>query len=189
MSPNRDALSGPGVEVLRRGRGRKSDLLRVGVGPDARVVKDFAGRGPLARRLGAWLVGRELRAYHRLAGHPAVPRAVERIDAWAFSVEYRPGEVMGPRLAERVPEAFVAELREAVREMHARGVVHLDLGHRSNVLAGEDGRPVLIDFASALCFRPGGLGERLVLPLLAWVDRRAVDKWQAQLTRGARAPS
>lgn len=189
MTLPRSALVGPSVVVLRRGRGRKSDLLRVGAGADARIVKDFAGRGPLGRRLGAWLVGRELRAYERLAGHPAVPRATGRIDAHAFSLEYRPGEVMGPRLARRVPDDFVDELRKAVREMHARGVVHLDLGHRSNVLAGEDGRPVLIDFASALCFRPGGLGARLLLPLLAWIDRRAVDKWESQLGRRGPAPS
>jgi hypothetical protein len=40
---------------------------------------------------------------------------------------------------------------------------------------------VLIDFASAVCFRPGGLGARLFLPLFAAVDRGALRKWQERL--------
>ena len=181
----REALSRPGVEVLRRGAGRKSDLLRLDAGGEDRVVKDFAARGRFARRMGAWLVERELRAYEQLDGHPSVPRSARRIDAHAFAVEYRPGQIMGPRLAGQVPAGFVAALRQAVVDMHARGVVHLDLRHRSNVLATSEGDPVLIDFASALCFRPGGLGHRLVMPLLAWIDRRAVEKWAGQLAQGA----
>jgi serine/threonine protein kinase len=65
--------------------------------------------------------------------------------------------------------------------MHARGVAHLDLRHRSNVLLAADGSPVLIDFGSAVCLRPGGLAARLVLPLLARVDRGALRKWRAKL--------
>ena len=181
MTPTRAALSGPGVRVLRRGAGRKADLLVVGDGDGARVVKDFSGRGAFGRRFGAWLVGRELRAYAQLQDHPAVPSGAERIDDHAFSVAFRPGEIMGPGLAGKVPDRFADDLLAAVREMHARGVVHLDLRHRSNVLASEGGRPVLIDFASALRFRPGGWAHRLVLPLLGWIDERAVQKWRAQI--------
>ena len=65
--------------------------------------------------------------------------------------------------------------------MHERGVAHLDLRHRSNILAGEDGHPVLLDFASAICFRRGGWGARLLLPWLARIDRGALAKWEARL--------
>jgi serine/threonine protein kinase len=65
--------------------------------------------------------------------------------------------------------------------MHARGVAHLDLRHRSNVLLTADGTPVLIDFGSAVCLRPGGLAARLLLPLLARIDRGALGKWRAKL--------
>ncbi len=181
MIPSRLDLAGDQVEQLRGGGGRKPDVLCVRAGESVCVVKDAAAGGRLGRRFRGWLVRRELRAYEQLAGHPAVPRAFGRVDDLAFALEYRPGEVMGPRLSGQVPGGFIPELRDAVHEMHARGVVHLDLRHRSNVLAGRDGHPVLIDFASAICFRPGGWGARLVLPLLAWVDRRAVDKWERQL--------
>ena len=47
--------------------------------------------------------------------------------------------------------------------MHRRGVAHLDLRHRSNVLVGENGDPILIDFGSAITFHPGGLLGRWLL--------------------------
>lgn len=80
-----------------------------------------------------------------------------------------------------MPDGFVDRLAGAIADMHARGVAHLDLRHRTNVLVDDAGEPVLIDFASAICFRPGGLGARLVLPLLAAVDRGALRKWRERL--------
>jgi hypothetical protein len=63
-------------------------------------------------------------------------------------------------------------------------VVHLDLRHRSNVLAGEDGRPVLVDFASALRLGRGGALRRRLVRWLGGVDRRALAKWEAKLRPG-----
>jgi serine/threonine protein kinase len=178
---SRASLPGAAVEVLSRGGAGNPDVLHVRDEGRDYVVKDFSGRGPFMRRLAPWLVRRELRAYEQLQGHPAVPRLPFRIDDLALAVEYRPGEILGPRLAAWVPQSFIPELREAVREMHARGVVHLDLRHRSNALADPDGHPVLIDFASAVRFRPGGIAARILLPMISWIDLRAVDKWEHQL--------
>lgn len=187
MTPTRSSLAAADVEVLRRGRAGNPDVLRVREAGGEYVVKDFSGRGPWMRMLAPWLVRRELRAYEQLQDHPAVPRLLSRIDDLAFAVEYRPGQILGPRLATWVPPTFIPELRGAVRAMHARGVVHLDLRHRSNALADPDGHPVLIDFASAVRFRPGGLAFRILLPLLAWIDLRAVEKWQRQLEAASAA--
>jgi hypothetical protein len=63
-------------------------------------------------------------------------------------------------------------------------VVHLDLRHRSNVLLGDDGHPVLLDFATALHLRPERLAGRLLLPVLRRFDRGAVDKWRDRLASG-----
>ena len=181
MTLSRASLPGAAVEVLSKGGAGNPDVLHVRDEGRDYVVKDFSGRGPFMRRLAPWLVRRELRAYEQLQGHPAVPRLPFRIDDLALAVEYRPGEILGPRLAAWVPPSFIPELREAVREMHARGVVHLDLRHRSNALADPDGHPVLIDFASAVCFRPGSIAARILLPMISWIDLRAVDKWEHQL--------
>lgn len=178
----RDEIASRVVEVLEAGSGRDPVVSLVRDGGRLVVVKDFAPRSWLVRTLiGRWLVARELRAYRALAGHPAVPRLYGRIDALAFAVEYRPGARMSRRLAQDLPAGFVERLEAAVGEMHARGVAHLDLRHRTNVMLGPDGEPILIDFASAVCFRPGSLAARLVLPLLARVDRRAVAKWAVRL--------
>jgi serine/threonine protein kinase len=167
--------------MLSRGGPGNPDVTLVEHEGERLVVKDFAPRGRLTRLVAPLLIRRELRAYRQLDGHPAVPRVVTRLDALAFALEYRPGEVLGPGLASWVPATFIAELREAVAQMHARGVVHLDLRHRSNALADRDGHPVLLDFTSSLCFRPGGLTARFLLPLVAWVDTRAILKWERQL--------
>ncbi len=146
------------------------------------VVKDYAPRHPWVRRtLGRWLIRRELRAYRALEGHPAVPPLLGPLDDLALAVVHRGG----PRFSLRRPwtfcPAFADALHEAICELHARGVVHLDLRHRSNVRADMAGRPVLIDFGSAITFRPGGIGARWLLPALAVLDRYAVWKWRGRM--------
>lgn len=181
--PRREAWGG--AELLHRGRRRNPDVLLVRRGGDAWVVKDFAPRGPLVRRWLAPLIHRrEVRALRALEGHPAVPRFRGWVDRLAFAVEYRPGRRMSRKLRGEVPPVFLQRLEEAVAEMHRRGVAHLDLRHRSNVLVDEAGEPVLIDFGSAVTFRPGGVGARLVLPWLARIDRRAIRKWRDRLHPG-----
>ncbi len=186
--PSRAVLAAAVTRRLQRGGARKPDVLLVDTGGDVCIVKDFAPRGPLVRAfLGRWVTRREVRAYRRLADHPAVPRLLGSIDPLAFAVEYRPVRRMSGRLAWEAPPGFLAELRTAVRGLHERGVVHLDLRHRSNVGADAEGRPVLIDFGSALVFRRGGLAERWLLPLLARLDERALEKWEHKLARAAGA--
>ncbi len=180
--PARGALAASVVERLQQGRWRSPDVLLIEGDGGCVVVKDFGPRAPWLRQtLGRFLVWRELRAYRALRGHPSVPRLIGRLDAFAFAVEYRPGEKMTREVTGRVAPGFSQNLESAVRSMHESGVAHLDLRHRSNVLVGEDGEPILIDFASAVCFRPGGAAARWLLPLLARYDLRAVEKWRQRL--------
>lgn len=168
--------------VLSRGGRAKADVLLVEseIGPV--VVKDFSGRGPVVHAgFGPWSLRREARIYARLAGLPEVPRLLGWLDARAFVLEYRPGILLSRSLAGRVPADFISRLERAIAAMHARGVVHLDLRHRSNVLAGEDGRPVVLDFASALAFDPGTTSGRLGIRLAGAIDRRALEKWRVRI--------
>ena len=186
----RESLGRHTVEALSRGGRRNPDVLLVEAGGRRLVVKDFAARGWLVRAtLGRWITAREMRAWRALRGHPAVPDFVAPIDALAFAVEYRPGERLSGRLLETLPAEFGDRLAAALAEMHRRGVVHLDLRHRSNVMVGEGGEPILVDFGSAFCFRPGGVAARLLLPLLARLDRLALAKWRARLVGDRRGRS
>jgi hypothetical protein len=182
LALDRGSLAARTREVLNRGNARNPDVLLVDAGDRLVVVKDFAPRAAWVRAtIGRWITRREMRAYRILAGHPAVPRLLGRIDALAFVLEYRPGRRMSRRLAAELSPGFIDRLAAAVREMHARGVVHLDLRHRSNVMVDEREQPILIDFASAVMLRPRGvLGRRLLRWLARW-DWDAVEKWRQRV--------
>lgn len=177
------ATVGPQIrQVLSRGGWANPDVYLVGSEAGLVVLKDFSGRRWFVRRwLGPWLLAREQRAYRRLTGVAAVPRCLGRLDAMAIVLEYRPGTMLSRSLAPHLPGGFVDQLEAAIEEMHRRGVVHLDLRHRSNVLAGQDGLPVVIDFASALMFDGSTALGRLGVRLFAGFDRRALRKWRDRL--------
>ena len=182
LALDRGNLAARTREVLNRGNARNPDVVLVDVGGRLVVVKDFAPRAAWVRAtIGRWITRREMRAYQILAGHPAVPKFLGRIDALAFAVEYRPGRHMSRRLGAELAPGFIDRLADAVRAMHARGVVHLDLRHRSNVLVDAHEQPVLIDFASALMLSPRGLLGRWLLPRFARWDWDAVEKWRQRV--------
>jgi len=171
--------------TLHPGSWNSPDVLLVESDGGRAVVKDFGPRPWIVREtFGRWLIRREARVYGALCGHSAVPQLLGLLDRHALVIEHRAGLRFTTRRPWTFSPSFVRQLRAAVDELHARGVVHLDLAHRSNVRAAPDGSPVLIDFESAIRFRKGGLGERLLLPLLRRVDRRAVAKWAAVVAAG-----
>jgi len=179
---DRHSLAGLIRVPLQQGAGRKPDVLLVELPDGPAVVKDFGARAPWLRvTLGRWLIARELRAYRALAGHPNVPRLLGRIDAYAFAVEHRPGRRLSRQRAAELAPDFLAQLETAVRRLHERGVVHLDLRHRSNVLVDASGAPVLIDFASAICLAPTRGPQHWLLRVLARIDEAALAKWRAKL--------
>ena len=183
----RSGLAARTIEVLHRGGWANPDVVLVSTdkGPPV-VVKDFAKRSAFVRLiLGPWINRREARAYRVLRGLSGVPSLLGELDSLALVIEYRPGVLLSRSLAGRLPGGFMDDLREIVRGMHERGVVHLDLRHRSNVLADPNGQPVVIDFASAICVRPGGLLARTLIPLLAHIDWGAVRKWDVRVGAGS----
>jgi hypothetical protein len=172
-------LSERTVVKLRQGRWESPDVLLVDSDDGPVVVKDFSPRSPvIANSFGRWLIGRERRALEVLSGHPSVPRLLGSIDSLALVLEHRGGV----RFTRRRPWTFTPEfdrrLHLAVSGLHDRGVVHLDLRHRSNVRADLDGRPVLIDFDSAMTFRHGSWAARWVMPWLAGFDLSCLRKFE-----------
>ncbi|MFQ5698535.1 MAG: hypothetical protein ACE5IL_09665 [Myxococcota bacterium] len=180
---SRSNLAERTIRVLHRGRTGNPDVLLVRAGDHPVVVKDFASRPPWMRLAGRILVAREIRAWRALEGLAHVPRLLGRLDALAFCLEYRPGTRLAGHTMKDLPASFPRDLEAAIRAVHSRGVVHLDLSHRSNVQVDRAGRPVLIDFGAAWVLRPGGLPARWLLPWLARVDLRALRKWQRKFSR------
>ncbi|HEU4394355.1 MAG TPA: hypothetical protein VFS92_02245 [Planctomycetota bacterium] len=130
------------------------------------VVKDFRACPWLLRATyGRFVLAREVAAYERLEGVPGVPRFLGRVDADAFAVEWVPGRDLGKCPKGSLRAETFERLAATVAEMHRRGVVHLDLRQRRNVLVDDAGVPRVIDYSSALCLRPGGWRLRRLAPV------------------------
>jgi predicted Ser/Thr protein kinase len=139
------------------------------------VVKDVRPMHPWARHLyGRRVLRREERALAALAGVAGIPGLLGRIDRDALALEFVDAEPIRRDLdAERLHRAC-EQLAERIAAMHARGVVHLDLRQKRNVLVDAHGDVTLVDFQSAWVLRPGSIGVRLLAPF----DRSAVLKYR-----------
>jgi RIO-like serine/threonine protein kinase len=139
------------------------------------VVKDFRPcPWPWRATYGRHVLAREVAAYERLDGVPGIPRFLGRVDADAFALEWVPGRDLGKCPKGSLRAETFERLRATVEEMHRRGVVHLDLRQRRNVLVDDAGVPRVIDFSSAMVLRPGGWRVRR----LAAVDVSGVLKYK-----------
>jgi predicted Ser/Thr protein kinase len=168
---------------LRQGHTYKADLSIIRVAGEDLVLKDYHHKkGAWRDLLGVTTTSLEARALRVLEGISGVPQFRGRPDRFSVLMTYVPAR-RARRVDPRVkgnPD-FVSDLERIVREMHARGVVHLDLKHRSNVLVGEDGRAVVIDFESALTFNPDRWYGRFALHLLRKLDELALLNWKRRL--------
>jgi predicted Ser/Thr protein kinase len=179
-----EALAGS----VPRTRGWKASVWFIEVDGCPLIVKDVRYTAPFFRyTFGRFLLWRETSVASHLTGLPFVPALVARIDRDAAAWERVDGVQLNALDKTKVDEAFIARIDECVRALHAAGVVHLDLRHLTNILATPDGRPLLIDFESALHVGKGWFARRVLLPVLGSFDRSSVDKIRVRLL-GDRAP-
>lgn len=154
---------------LVRGRFGKPDLNRIEIDGHAFMVKDVQGRSFFLRwTLGLWLIHKEWKIYSRLKGLKGIPQPVERIDRFAFAMEFIPGVPI--ERGKTIPPSFFSDLDQVLQAVHSRGVVHMDLRHKGNILVSDKGEPFLIDFNSSFSFREKGILRRFLFPLFQWVD-------------------
>ncbi|HKQ62756.1 MAG TPA: hypothetical protein VJS92_15805 [Candidatus Polarisedimenticolaceae bacterium] len=175
--------------VLKRGEAYKADLLLVDLDHGPTVVKDFHHKRTWVRLAGRLQVARECRAYRWLGTLSGVPRFYGRIDAHALAFEHLAGRPLGtaPDRAQGGSEKL-RRLREVIDRLHARGLVHWDLRARENVLVDATGTIYVLDFASAMWLRPGGLAHRLLFGWMRRIDESAYLKWKQLLGAGPYTP-
>jgi RIO-like serine/threonine protein kinase len=138
------------------------------------VLKDYRPRNAFTRAvLGPVLARREFAVLRRLEGVPGIPRAYKVVEGRALLMEYVEGKTIGKFRPGELPDAVFGRLAETVRAMHRRGVVHLDLRQKKNIVVAGD-RPYLIDFANALVVR-----GRLAAGLRA-IDETGLLKFKAR---------
>jgi len=175
--------------VLRHASKGKPAIVLARVGDQLVLVKDF---GPnhwyYTIMYGRWLVMRECRIYRLLDGVPGIPRFRGKIDSLAFAVDYIDGQDL-KKVARKTlrPETF-DQLEGLLEAIHARGVIHLDAHQKKNVLLDAEGRPYLVDFATAVYLGTGWLARRLLVPFFGSVDRAGYLKLKGRYCAGALTP-
>jgi len=136
------------------------------------VVKE-AGGGSFTGWFHRIMLRREARVYELMGDISGVPHShgmlddrylvLEFIDSTSLKVEQN-----------NLPDknAFYDILRETISAFHAANVAHGDLKRRDNVLVTRDGKPIVIDFGTAV-FRTGNLYDRLMFRLIRRFDNNA----------------
>jgi len=141
-------------------------------GDSGYVLKDVARMNPFWRPVMRRLLRREEKALRRLDGIPGLPKLLARVDANALALEVLAGRPLAHATAHGISPRFFEELDRLVGRIHERGVVHLDLRQKRNVLVGPDGSPRIVDFQAAMC------PPRFLAGLFRAIDRSAVTKFR-----------
>ena len=169
--------------LMRRGHWAKADIKRASTDHGNAILKDFAHKHWMVQSIGRLQHRRETGALARLKGIPGIPSCFGSVVPCGLLLEEIKGERITRwrrRSSEEIERMFES-LTRLVDAMHARGVAHLDLRKRDNILIRQDGTPGIIDFNASVYLEPGRLPARLLLPILRWVDQQALLKWKLLL--------
>ncbi len=133
---------------LKRKRLYGPDVLLTIQGDARLVVKTYRNRPWPVRMAGSLLIGWETYIYSKLNGIPGIPAVVKSPDAYTLTTTFMGGHNLRDR-GETPGEAYFRHLEGLIHEVHAHGVVHLDMRNRRNYGIDDAGMPYLVDFASS----------------------------------------
>ena len=144
-----------------------------------RALCKFNRRQPILglpmRWLGRRLAAREAAFMERLAGIEGIPVSLGPVSCagrhlpHAVSRQWITGHALA--LGEQVDDRFFPTFRRLLAEVHARGVAHVDLHKRENILVDRQGRPHLIDFQISFALPRGRVARLLLGRLLRLLQR------------------
>jgi hypothetical protein len=128
------------------------------------------------RWLGRLLADREQAFHARLDGIPGIAPSLGAVAVAGSRLPHAVARTFidGHALAEgeRVDDRFFPRFQALLAEVHRRGVAHVDLHKRENILVAADGRPFLIDFQISFALPSSSpLAARAVGGLLKLLQR------------------
>ncbi len=165
------ATSNQGTVLLFEGDGMKL------------VIKMALGRGAVLKARQTTLE-REYAANKRLQGVVGVPACYGLLAQRYLLMEFIDG-VPYREASWHDRDAWFAELLVIIRAFHARGVSHGDLKSKSNMIAGSDNKPYVIDFGTTFMHKDGfhpinnylfEYGKRL--DINAWVKHKYYGRYR-----------
>lgn len=171
-------------QLLNRGRFANAVVRRCRLGDGEWVVKDFLPKAWLVRNTyGRRMIRREFAALDRLAGVRGVPQDAFLIDRLAVAYRFMAGTTLAFSAAGELPASYFEALERMIGEIHARGLAHLDIRYRQNVLVLADGSPGVLDFQSCVRLdgKPPWLRELLVQVDLGGVYKHWLQKSPATM--------
>jgi len=117
------------------------------------VIKSAMGRGAVRKARQATLQ-REYSAYQRLQGVAGIPVCHGMLAQRFLLMDFVDG-VPYREATWSDRDQWFAALLKIIRAFHVRGVSHGDLKSKSNLIAGADGQPYVIDFGTTFVHKDG----------------------------------
>jgi len=117
------------------------------------LIKVPHGQG-LARKFHLKMLRHEYEVYKKLGDFAGAPTCYGLIDDQYLVLEY----VGGRTIRKKRPldeDEFHARLFDYIKAMHAKGVAHMDLKRKDNLLVKADETPCILDFGAAVIKKQG----------------------------------
>lgn len=157
-------------QILHQGHGVGASIYLVEIEKQKIAVKDFMATPLFFRNIIApYLVHRETRALQQLQGVSGVPRFYGKVDRFAFALEYVEGKPISELAPDELNEEIFARVQQAIDGIHERQISHGDLKRRTNFIVTEQGRVVVVDYASAV------IGGRWWRPVTNWIQKQMAE--------------
>ncbi|MEA2061077.1 MAG: RIO1 family regulatory kinase/ATPase [Thermodesulfobacteriota bacterium] len=173
------------IKKIQTGKWGNCNLYLHSYNNNLYVEKTFENHHPLIKNtLGRFLIEREYKILKKLHPCNGTCDNVVRINSFSLRYRYIKGQKLSSfsRQGRTLDEKFFKKLENAVKEIHACGIVHLDLRNGSNIIVSEQKNPLIIDFNSSLNLNliPG----TTLKTLLKNIDLSGVYKYWAKINPG-----
>ena len=97
----------------------------------------------------------ENEVYQRLQGIKGIPLCYGMLKDQSLVLEYVDGVQFSRKIPIENRNHFFDRLLEIIQELHTRRIAHCDLKKKDNLLIAAGSEPYLVDFGTAIMFKPG----------------------------------